>query len=265
MDWLDMHIFLYGEKGSGKKLYAKMLHQESSNMHGTSFVDEVVIDSDSDPDLTKRAIFGYFDDDRFHPGCIEKAKHGTVYLHDIDQLPEETLRELIKSIHEKAYFPVDSKKIKQNNARFILSTDRIVANTNKLSIGDSFLKINMRFLNMADYEPDDDFNVEWNEPDDYDLVLKLIVSKICRENGIELIDISIEAFDILIDYDWPGNFSETFDEMENAINKKISRKKLLDSPLLEPDCLSEKILRASKLKYAKLYLERPARWKRGKI
>jgi len=250
MDWIDMHMFVYGAKGSGKQLYAEVLHQQSSIMNNTPFICGIV---DSDPDRAKRDIFGYLEGEIFHQGFIEQAEHGTLYLHDISQLAEETSKELIKSIHEKSYFPVNSKETKKNNARFILSTDIIFPNIRKLSLDSSFNITNMRFFSMPWAEPDVS-ELEWHEPDDFDLVIKLIIKKVCKENNIEPIDISTMTFDILMNYHWQGNFPEMLYEIENAVKKKMSKNSLLDSHSLEPDCLSNQLLSASTSEYAEFYL-----------
>lgn len=253
MDWIDMHMFVYGANGLGKKLYAEILYHQSSIMQGTQFICGII---DSDPDRAKRDIFGYLEDEIFHPGFIEKTGQGTLYLHDISRLTDETLKELIKSIHEKSYFPVNSKEIKTNNARFILSTDLISPNIRKLSLDSSFNKINMRFFSMPWAEPPDDLALEWHEPDDFDLVIKLIIKKVCKENNIEPIDISVETFDILINHHCFDNFHDVVCEIENAVKKKISKNSSLDSPRLEPDCLSNELLNASTSEYAEFYLNR---------
>lgn len=61
-------------------------------MNGTPFICGIV---DSDPDRAKRDIFGYLKGGIFHPGFIEQAEHGTLYLHDISQLAESTTFMLI--------------------------------------------------------------------------------------------------------------------------------------------------------------------------
>lgn len=151
MPWPDMNMFLYGEKGSGKKIYAKILHQQSSTMYGKPFIHRII---DSDPVRAKRDIFGCLIDGQFHPGFIDEAKHGTLYLHDIANLSDETLRELINSINKKSYIPIDSKESKINETRIFLSTDMISLDTGKLSLDRNIFNTPVHLCPMRLHHPD---------------------------------------------------------------------------------------------------------------
>lgn len=230
----DRHKLLYGKKGAGKKDYAEILHQVGILNEFPFIIGNI----NDDPERAKQDIFGYIEFSKqnnksnFHPGLIELAGKGTLYLHDINLLPAEVLKELIAFTYksDKSYLPINSTERKQFDARLILSTDLEEIDIPK----DFFSPFEFNFSIPEKILP---LN---QQPDRIKELANLIMNSICREKEIDSITFAPDAMDALINYDWAGGISQMYEEIEASIEKEYKENKgvLEKSPLITLDCLS---------------------------
>lgn len=221
----DRHILLYGKRGSGKKDYAKLLHQVGI-LHEFPFVSGNINDH---PERAKEDIFGYLEYSKqnnkaeFHPGLIEQAGKGTLYLHDINLLPAEVLKQLIELTYraDGSYLPVNSTERKKFDVRLILSTDLEEIDIPR----DFFSPFVFNFSTPQKILP---LN---QQPHRIKELVNLIMNNICRKKEIDPIAFTQGAMDALIQYGWPGGIPEMLEEIEAAVENACKENKgILETP-----------------------------------
>lgn len=87
-------VLILGEEGSGRELVAKTIHERSGR--GGAFV-AARCEGGAEADFG-RELFG----DDTHPGLIEDAHRGTLFLDDIDALGPRNQAQLLRVIEERA-------------------------------------------------------------------------------------------------------------------------------------------------------------------
>lgn len=117
---LDVAITLYGEYGTGKTTFAKMIHKNSVRKEA-AFVE---VSCETIPEaLFEKELFGT----EKRPGLLALANHGTLYLKGVDQLSAYFQTKLANILKEKKFTPVGSTTIQNFDARLIASAEQPLA------------------------------------------------------------------------------------------------------------------------------------------
>jgi DNA-binding NtrC family response regulator len=121
----DASIFLAGEKGSGKELVARTIHQQSDRSQN----DFVSLDcSAMSPGLLESELFGHKKGSfqgakRDHRGYFQRAAGGTLFLDEITEMNAGLQAELLKVLESKEVRPVGGEKGISVDARIIAATN----------------------------------------------------------------------------------------------------------------------------------------------
>lgn len=117
-------VLFMGETGTGKGLLAQALH-ERSNRRDHSFVQ---VNCAALPEqLLESELFGYVQGaftgaTRDKAGLFEEAEGGTIFLDEIDKVPESVQAKLLHVLDRAEIRPVGSTRSKKVNARVICAT-----------------------------------------------------------------------------------------------------------------------------------------------
>lgn len=113
---LDVAVTLYGEYGTGKTTFAKMIHKNSARKEA-AFVE---VSCETIPDaLFEKEFFGT----EKQPGLLALAHHGTLYLKGIDQLAPYAQTKLANILNKKEFTPIDSEVAQSFDVRLIASAE----------------------------------------------------------------------------------------------------------------------------------------------
>jgi DNA-binding NtrC family response regulator len=123
---LTLTVLVEGQRGTGKKLVARAIHEASGRRDG-SFVEFVCAELDP---LTaastffghRRGTFGGATRDR--TGVFEAAHRGTLLLHHIDELPLGVQAQLLRVVEEGAIRRVGETQVSPVEVRLIATTNR---------------------------------------------------------------------------------------------------------------------------------------------
>jgi DNA-binding NtrC family response regulator len=117
-------VLILGEAGVGKQHLARSLHF-SGSLTGPFLPLSCAALSAANLDSE---LFGHVRgatpeavSDR--PGLIQQAAHGTIYLSEVDQLPLELQRKLLRALRDGKVVRVGGERVERCDARFVLSAE----------------------------------------------------------------------------------------------------------------------------------------------
>jgi Nif-specific regulatory protein len=199
---LDSPLLISGEKGVGKKLIGRIIHQEGSR--GLKNFAQVHCQGKSFEHLEKE-IFGSVD----VVGVLEECAGGTVLFDEISYLPLDLQAKLIQSLQDR----------------------RVVGSVNKISLDVRVIFTSSSNLEVLTYE-DGVFNVElfnylkvstmYIEPvrkrvEDIPDLVNHFLKKECSHQGLLLKELSEKVLIQFQSYEWPGNV----EELQDAVAKIV--------------------------------------------
>ncbi len=233
----DANVFICGETGTGKELFAKAIHLNSSR-RSKPFV---VVDCTSLPDnLAESILFGHVKGsftgaDKNHEGLIIQADEGTLFLDEIGELPLILQKKLLRVLQEKSFRPVGAKKELKSDFRLVSATNRDL--DDRVEIGkfrqDLLFRLRTFVIELPPIR---------ERQKDIKALANYYVQKFCDNYQFELKTISDDFLAIMYRYSWPGNIREFVSSIESAVAVDPSSKILFSKHL--PDYIRAKSLKS---------------------
>lgn len=208
----DATVLLLGETGVGKGYIAKIIHEISSR-NQKPFVN---INCGAIPEnLLESELFGYeagaFSgaSKKGKRGLFEIAGEGTIFLDEIGDMPMNLQVKLLHVLDGNKIFRVGSEKAIDVKARIIAATNRNLENL--IEEGKFREDLYYRLNVVPMYIP-----ALRNRREDIPALIKNFVENYNLENGSSKI-ITEEAYNLLINHDYPGNIRQ----LQNIIERLI--------------------------------------------
>ena len=203
-------IYISGESGCGKELAARAIHQNSSRASEPF----IAVNCGAIPgELVESELFGHIkgsftgaESDK--QGLFQAAHSGTLFLDEIADLPLYTQVKLLRVIQEKAIRPVGSQNEKPVDVRILSATHKNLAKEVELGNMRQDLYFRLNVIELA--VP----SLRERVADIPELCLS-ILNKIAKENSDEVCQLSHEALEALLQYNFPGNVRE----LENILQR----------------------------------------------
>ncbi len=95
---LNVDVLLHGETGTGKDLTARCLHELSARAAGPLVTINCGAVTETDID---RELFGFETENGTFPGRIERAHGGTIYLDELDSMPNALQTRFLRVLEER--------------------------------------------------------------------------------------------------------------------------------------------------------------------
>jgi two-component system NtrC family response regulator len=208
----DTNVLISGETGTGKELFARVIH-ENSLSPGCAFV---VVDCAALPEqLVESVLFGHIKGaftgaDCKRDGLVKEADGGTLFLDEIGELPLSIQKKFLRVLQERRFKPVGSTQEIKSHFRLICATNR---DLNKMVAENRFrndllFRLRTFFIELPPLRA--------CKQDIRELVLYYI-DQLCRHHGMENKGFVPEFVEALTAYDWPGNIRELISTLEKAI------------------------------------------------
>jgi transcriptional regulator with PAS, ATPase and Fis domain len=209
---LPVPILIRGETGVGKDLVAEMIHL-ASGRQGEPFV---AVNAAALPrELFESSLFGHVRGAftgaiASHPGFLEAAGRGTIFLDEIAELEWGLQAKILRMLDRGEYTPVGGTKRLASRARVIAATNRDLESLCKKGLFREDLLYRLAVLvftipplrrRRCDIEP----------------LAEHILSRATGSYGTGSHHVTGEALLLLGSYNWPGNVRELEGELLRAM------------------------------------------------
>jgi PAS domain S-box-containing protein len=208
----DSTVLLLGETGTGKELFARVIHKNS----GRSQRPFVSISCAAIPQaLIASELFGhekgaFTGAQQRRLGRFELANGGTLFLDEIGELPLDTQVTLLRVLQEREFERVGGTQPIKADVRVIAATNRDLsaAVTTGAFRSDLFYRLNVFPIEIPPLR---------RREEDIPLLVEYFVYRYARSAGKEISSIDKRSLDLLRNYSWPGNIRELQNIIERAI------------------------------------------------
>ena len=206
------NVLLLGETGTGKELFARVIHHNSSRRD----MPFVPINCSAIPEnLLETELFGHVRGAftgavASKKGLLEEADGGTVFLDEIGDMGLPLQAKLLRVIEEQVIRPVGSVKGTKVELRFITATNRDLRTAVRTGAfrEDLYYRINVITLQIPPLR---------ERMDDIRALVRHYLDKYGLEMGKPVKDVAPAAMDMMVGYPWPGNVRELQNVVERAI------------------------------------------------
>jgi two-component system response regulator AtoC len=210
----DVTVLVRGETGTGKELFASLLHARSKRA-GKPLVK---FNSAAIPhDLAEAQLFGYTRGaftgaSNAHAGYFVQANGGSLVLDEIGELSLPLQSKLLRVLQEREVQPLGSSKIEKIDVRFIASTHRDLAAEVKAGRfrEDLYYRIAVVELLVPSLR---------DRREDIPLLAREFARKYSERFGLDtVVQLAPEFLELLMTAPWPGNVRQ----LENAIARCVA-------------------------------------------
>ena len=202
-------VLIQGASGTGKDLIANFMHKKSLRSNGPF----VAINCASIPDtLMESELFGYekgaFTDAKAQKqGLVELAHSGTLFLDEVGDVSPIVQPKLLRFIQTGEFRRIGGKLELKVDVRIISATNKDLRKEMKEGKfrEDLFYRINVISISIPPLR---------ERKEDIPLLTENFLKNVLRMKRPK--EISREALDILMKYEWPGNIRELENILEGA-------------------------------------------------
>ncbi len=200
-------ILIEGESGTGKELTARSLH----NMSSRRAKPFVVVHCGAIPDnLLESELFGYEKGsftgaDHQHIGLLESAEGGTIFLDEITEMSTALQGKFLRLMQNGEVRRIGGHEVRHVTVRVVAAANKNI--DEEVSKGLFRLDLLYRFIvrlripSLREHKED----------------IPLLVESLLKKLGYPNVRVSLEAMELLMAYNWPGNVRE----MENVLQQTL--------------------------------------------
>ena len=205
-------VLITGESGTGKEVLAKSIHYLSSRKDKPFVAVNI---SALSSNLIESELFGhekgsFTGAERMKKGWFELADKGTIFLDEIGDTPPAAQVKLLRVLQEQKIERVGSTESMGIDVRVIAATNQDLEK--KMQAGefreDLYYRLNIVSIKIPALR---------ERKEDILPLIELFITKYSKENEKQNLEISKEAFDMLLKYNYPGNVRE----LENIIERAV--------------------------------------------
>lgn len=208
----DANVLVLGESGTGKDVVARLLHDRSAR-RDRPFVK---IDCAGLPEeLLESELFGY-EKGAFtgatdsKPGRFEGANGGTLVLDEIASLSPSAQAKLLRVIEERSFERLGGKQTLRIDVRIVALAnvdmkEAVRAHTFRDDLYYRLAVVTVELPRLVD------------RTEDIKGLAGLFARQFAARSGRRGADVSDEALELLVNYDFPGNIRELRNIMERAV------------------------------------------------
>jgi transcriptional regulator with PAS, ATPase and Fis domain len=208
----DISVLIYGESGVGKEVFAGAIHGFSDR----SDKKLVTVNCGAIPEgILESELFGHKKGSftgaiESRKGYFEIADGGTLFLDEIAEMPLTTQVKLLRVIENKEFMKIGAETVTRVDVRIIAATNKDLQREVEAKRFREDLYFRLKAVTLS-IPP-----LRKRKPDIEELV-RFFINRYSEENKITAPEITKEALELLINFEWPGNIRELKNTIETAI------------------------------------------------
>ncbi|WP_272699475.1 sigma-54-dependent transcriptional regulator [Desulfovibrio sp. Fe33] len=210
----DINVLLIGETGTGKELFARSIHKNSTRKNKPF----VVVDCAAMPEnLAESLLFGhergaFTSADAPTVGLIKQADQGILFLDEVGELPMSLQKVFLRVLEGRSFRPVGGTREITSDFRLLAATNRDLERMveNEEFRRDLYFRLRGMHIRLPALR---DIAEDINE-----MTCKFI-QRHCEKLNMSTKGFSPDFLDELMHYDWPGNVRELIHTLEQALSR----------------------------------------------
>lgn len=207
----DASVMLFGESGVGKEVFSRFIHENSKR----SQKPFVAINMAAIPsNLIESELFGFekgafTDANATKIGLFEMANNGTLFLDEIGEMPYEIQAKLLRALQEREITRLGSTKSIKIDVRIISATNANLQDKiyNGEFRSDLYYRLNTVPINIPPLR---------ERKEEILGIAQKVLENTCKEYELEMKNLSQEAQEALLEYNFPGNIRELISIVQRA-------------------------------------------------
>lgn len=206
------NVLITGENGTGKEVLAKAIHYISPRNDKPFVAVNVPALTET---LLESELFGhekgaFTGADKMKKGRFEIAHGGTTFLDEVGDIPQSIQVKLLRVLQEHQFERVGGTEKIEVDVRIIAATNKNLEE--RIKDGsfreDLYYRLNVVSIKIPPLR---------ERKEDILPMIEGFIEKYSKENNKEKLEISKEAADVLMKYNYPGNVRE----LENIIERAV--------------------------------------------
>jgi len=208
----DVNVFITGETGTGKELFARAVHENSLRARGNF----VVVDCTALPEtLVESLLFGhekgtFTGAEKSREGLVRQAHCGTLFLDEIGELPLALQKAFLRVLQERRFRPLGGSHEIESDFRLVAATNRNLEQMVERGQFREDLLFRLRSF-VIELPP------LRERPEDIQELARYYGDRFSDRYGIAPKGFSPEFIKTLLAYSWPGNVREFVHTMERVL------------------------------------------------
>src|SRR3984893_6014748 len=207
------NVLIEGESGTGKELAAHAIHN-LSRRNKAKFV--VVHCAALSPTLLESELFGhergaFTGAHERRIGRFEQANGGTIFLDEVAEIEPSTQVKLLRVMsEERAVERVGGNQTLRADVRLIAATNKNLEQLVKEGKfrDDLYFRLNVVRIVMPPLR---------ERKDDVPLLIRAFLRQFSKANDKQVVDVTPEAMNALLTYNWPGNVRQLRTAIEHGV------------------------------------------------
>jgi two-component system, NtrC family, nitrogen regulation response regulator NtrX len=261
-------VLLVGEPGSGREAFARYIHDRSSRA-GRPFVS-LIASSLRDADAESRVFGREEPGGNKQSGLLEEAADGTLFIHEIEDLPASAQRLLVGVLESGEFTRVGGSQPLRFSARVLSSAQPGIESRagSEAMRRDLLAHLNMLIMRvppLRDYA------------EDVPELLRHYVDRVVDSEGLQFRRFSVAAQNRLRNYPWPDNVRELKNLVHRLLTQggpeeirleEIERELAVQAPAGEPLVKQDLLalpLREAREQFERAYLQQQLMLCNGKV
>ena len=199
----DMSVLISGESGTGKEVMPQVIHNLSHRNHGQYIavncgaIPEGTIDSE----LFGHEKGSFTGATEARKGYFEVANGGTIFLDEVADLPLQTQVRLLRVLETGEFMKVGSSKVQKTDVRVVAATNLDIPKA--IEDGkfreDLYYRLNSVPIHLPPLR---------ERALDIHLLFRKFSADFAEKYRMPGIQLTDDAVDILLKYNWPGNIRQ---------------------------------------------------------
>lgn len=199
----DMNVLIQGESGVGKESFSKIIHQLSARKHAPFIavncgaIPEGTIDSE----LFGHEKGSFTGASEKRKGYFESVSGGTIFLDEVGELPTGTQARLLRVLENGEFIKVGSSKVHKTDVRVVAATNRDLLERSREGkfredLYYRLATVPIRVPRLSERK------------EDIPLLFRKFSSDFSETNHRDLLELTYDAQETLMNYPWPGNIRQ---------------------------------------------------------